>query len=375
MTVRDFEARIESISVRAFSVPTDYPEADGTLEWDSTTMILVEIKAACCVGIGYTYADASAVRLIETLFAPAIHGADPFDIASCWQALTNAARNNGDSGICRMAIAAVDSALWDLKARLLELPLVKLLGMVREQVPCYGSGGFTTYSIDRLCRQLGGWAGEGFTMVKMKIGSEPLDDPARMAAAKEAIGKDVQLFVDANEAFEPAQALRMAGLFPALGVTWYEQPIRHLNLAGMRQLRSRLPAGTELADGEYIYTADDARRIIEAGSADVLMPDATRCGITGFLQVAALCEVYGLPMSSHCAPSLHVHVCCAIPHLRHIEYFYDHARIEKIFFGEAASAAKGMMKPDLTKPGMGLSLNETAAARFEIRTQELLCQK
>jgi L-alanine-DL-glutamate epimerase-like enolase superfamily enzyme len=367
MTARDFAARIENISVRTFKVPTDYPEADGTCEWESTTMIVVEVKAACCVGLGYTYADAAAARFIEAVLVDAVKGKDPFDLASCWQTMTNAVRNNGDTGLCRMAIAAVDNALWDLKARLLELPLAKLLGMAREQVPCYGSGGFISYSLERLRAQLGGWAKEGFSMVKMKIGSEPADDPARMAAAKDAIGKDTQLFVDANEAFEPAQALRMAELFPCLGITWYEQPLSHLDFTGMRRLRARLPAGTELADGEYIYSADDALRIIEARSADVLMPDATRCGITGFLQTAALCEAYHLPLSSHCAPNLHVHVCCSINRFRCMEYFHDHARIENMLFTGTAAVTKGMMRPDLTKPGMGLALNEDAAAPFEIK--------
>jgi L-alanine-DL-glutamate epimerase-like enolase superfamily enzyme len=264
-----------------------------------------------------------------------------------------------------MAIAAVDSALWDLKARLLEVPLARLLGMVREKVPCYGSGGFTTYSLERLQQQLGGWAAEGFTMVKMKIGTHPGEDPKRMAAAKEAIG-GAQLFVDANEAFDLQQSLRMAADFPRLGVTWYEQPVWHLDLEGMRYLRGRVPPGVEITSGEYIFEADLARRNIAAGAVDVLQADATRCGITGFLQVAALCEANGVPLSSHCAPSLHLHLCCSVPCVRHMEYFYDHVRIEQMLFTGAAKAKNGALEPDLNEPGMGLTLDRRVAEEFQV---------
>jgi L-alanine-DL-glutamate epimerase-like enolase superfamily enzyme len=360
------EARIEDISVSAYKVSTDAPESDGTFAWDSTTIIIVDIAAGGLSGMGYTYADAAAGKLIRDTLAPVIRGRNPFDIPGCWQALTAAVRNNGDTGLCRMAIAAIDTALWDLKAKLAELPLARLLGMVRATVPCYGSGGFTSYTIERLQQQLGGWAQDGFTMVKMKIGRHPAEDFTRMAAARAAIGDKVELFVDANGAYSCGQALRIAAPFPDLGVTWYEQPIRPDDLEGMRYLRQRVPPGVELTSGEYIFESDRARRIVEAEAVDVLQADATRCGITGFLQAASLCEARGLPLSSHCAPSLHLHVCCALPAVRHMEYFHDHARIEQMFFEGAAKAENGMLAPNLDTPGMGLEFNRCVASGYEI---------
>jgi L-alanine-DL-glutamate epimerase-like enolase superfamily enzyme len=360
------EVSARDIVVGVYRIPTDAPEADGTFAWGATTMVTVEIAAAGRIGFGYTYAHAAAAQLIRETLAPLVREQNPFDTAACWRAMTAAVRNNGDTGLCRMAIAAVDTALWDLKAKLLDLPLARLLGLARKGIPCYGSGGFTSYSVDRLQQQFGGWAQEGFGMVKMKIGSDPDADPRRMEAAREAIGPGVELYVDANEAFDTAQALRLAREFPRLGVTWYEQPVWHKDLAGMSVVRQRVPAGVAVTSGEYIFEEDWARRILEAGAVDVLQADATRCGVTGFLQVAALCAAHRVPLSSHCAPSLHLHLCCAVPGARNLEYFYDHARIEHMLFRGAAAPQDGVMQPDLDRAGLGIELDRQVAERFAV---------
>jgi L-alanine-DL-glutamate epimerase-like enolase superfamily enzyme len=267
-----------------------------------------------------------------------------------------------------MAIAAVDAALWDLKARLLDLPLVTLLGAVREGVPVYGSGGFTSYSLEHLQEQLSGWVGEGISRVKMKVGTHPSDDLDRVRAAREAIGPRAELFVDANGAYSRKQALAFAEKFKAdCDVSWFEEPVPSDDLEGLRLLRDRGPAGMDIAAGEYGYDLLYFRRMLAAGAVDVLQADASRCaGITGFLRAAALCEADSIPLSAHCAPSLHAHPCCAAAPVRHVEYFHDHVRIEHMLFDGVLTPVNGELCPDLSRPGMGLELKRSDAARFAV---------
>lgn len=362
------EAPITHVGARAYTVPTDAPEADGTLEWDRTTLVLVEIQAAGKTGLGYTYADASVVLLIANTLAPVIAGKSAFDIPGANAALWRAIRNLGRSGLVAAAISAVDVALWDLKATLLSMPLASLLGRDRDRVMIYGSGGFTSYADDRLRDQLAGWVEhDGCRWVKMKIGSDPQRDPERVAAARRAIG-DSGLFVDANGAFDAKRALALADRFAEQRVTWFEEPVSSDDLAGLALMRARSPAGMAIAAGEYGYTLDDFRRLIARPSVDVLQADATRCGgISGFLQVGALCEAHHLDLSGHCAPAVHLHVACAVQRLRHLEWFHDHVRIEQMLFDGAPSPRDGAITPDLSRPGLGLAFKQRDAEQYRVR--------
>jgi L-alanine-DL-glutamate epimerase-like enolase superfamily enzyme len=356
---------VEEVEVSAYRIPTDLPEADGTYRWDRTTLVLVEATAGGKTGLGYSYADTGTATLIRDLLAGAVRGRDAIDVPGSWSAMGAAVRNLGRPGIASMAISAVDAALWDLKARLLDLSLVALLGAVRETVDVYGSGGFTSYSIAQLRKQLGDWVGAGIPRVKMKVGTHPEDDLGRVRAAREAIGPEAELFVDANGAYNRKQALALAGAFAELGVRWFEEPVSSDDLEGLRLIRDRAPAGMEIAAGEYGYTSWYFRRMLEAGAVDVLQADATRCaGISGFLRVGALCEARSLPLSAHCGPSLHAHPCCTLPSVRHIEYFHDHERIEHMLFDGAATPVGGALRPDRARPGMGLEFKRKDAARF-----------
>ena len=360
-------AKITGTRVTVFTVPTDFPEADGTCAWDSTTMVLVRLESGGISGLGYTYADESTARLVQRLLQKVVSGSDVFAHTAILQGIYRYVRNLGETGITRMAAAAIDNALWDLKARLLHAPLVNLLGRVRDEIPLYGSGGFTTYSDEQLQQQLGGWAKQGFTRVKMKIGSNPKDDPRRVKLARQAIGDDCELFVDANGAYTVTQALRLAEEFAEQRVRWFEEPVSSDNLTGLNQVRSRAPIGMDIAAGEYGYTAWYFKRMIEAEAVTVLQADATRCGgVTGFMDVGALCWAANLPLSSHCGPSMHLHVCCAVPRAIHMEYFHDHARIERMVFDGFCDPRKGIMKPDLSRPGHGLELREKDAAAFRV---------
>ncbi len=356
-------ADIERVEARAYTIPTDRLESDGTLEWDSTTLVVVHIEAAGQRGIGYSYTSPGAVSVIRSELARAIAHKNVMDTAECWKALTGSVRNLG-SGIASMAVAAVDSALWDLKARLLDLPLASLLGRVRDAIPVYGSGGFTSYTDEQLEQQLSGWASQGIRMVKMKIGREPERDPQRIRTARKAISPHVQLFVDANGAFTRKQALAMSEVLLDNDVTWYEQPVWHHDFEGLRMLRDRVPAPIEISSGEYGFEGWYFRELIRQGTVDVLQADPTRCGVTGFLEAAALCEASFLPLSSHTAPSLSLHVCCAAARARHLEYFHDHVRIEQMLLDGVQKPKHGMLAPDLSRPGLGIELKEKDAERY-----------
>jgi L-alanine-DL-glutamate epimerase-like enolase superfamily enzyme len=360
-------APISHVAAQAYTVPTDGPEADGTFDWEATTLIVTHIAAADRLGIGYTYSDATNAALIEQTLAPVIVGLDAFDTSTALAAMRRRVRNLGRSGLAATAISAIDTALWDLKAKLLDLPLATLLGCVRSAVPAYGSGGFTNYDERRLCDQLAGWVEtSGCLWVKMKVGSEPDRDPVRVKAARSAIG-EAALFVDANGAFSRKHAQAFAQFCVDQGVRWFEEPVSGDDLVGLRLLRDTMPAPIEVAAGEYAWHLDDIRAMLEAGAVDVQQADATRCGgVSGFLAAATLCEAYHIDLSAHCAPSLHAHVACAAPGLRHLEYFHDHVRIEAMLFDGAARAERGVVAPDLTRPGLGLDLKRADAERFAV---------
>jgi L-alanine-DL-glutamate epimerase-like enolase superfamily enzyme len=357
--------RIERLRLNLFTVPTDFPESDGTLEWNSTTMVLVEVDAGGKTGLGYTYSHPAAAEIIRSTLLPCVVGHDAFDIPAIWSEMVREVRNIGLHGVAAAAISAVDNALWDLKARLLDLPLVKLLGAAHESIPAYGSGGFTSYSVPQLQSQLGEWVEKGLQRVKMKVGRDPHSDPERVLAARDAIGDGIQLYVDANGAYTRKQALGLAAKFAEQGVTWFEEPVSSQDLEGLRLVRDRAPAGMAIAAGEYGYDAVYFRRMVEAGAVDVLQADATRClGISGFLQAAALCQAECIPLSAHTAPTLHTHACCGVVSAYDVEYFHDHARIEHMFFDGAATPIKGMLSPDLSRPGLGIELKKSDAQRF-----------
>lgn len=361
------QLKIESVAVSAFTVPTRSPESDGTLQWDATTLVLVHIGAGGKTGIGYSYADVAAAQLIGKTLAPKIQGLDALATGEAWHAMVHAIRNLGRPGISSMAIAAVDNALWDLKGKCLNVSVAALLGQVRPAIAAYGSGGFTSYTDQELVNQLAGWAHEGLRAVKMKIGRDPAADVRRVKLVREAIGPNVELFVDANGAYTRKQALLQAVSFAESGVTWFEEPVSADDLEGLRLIRDEGPPGMAIAAGEYGYDALYFRRMLSAQAVDVQQADATRCaGITGFLQADALCESHSMPLSAHCAPSLHAHACCAAQRAINTEYFFDHIRIEKMAFEGAIEAKAGALRPDLSAAGFGLVWKERDMSPFQV---------
>jgi L-alanine-DL-glutamate epimerase-like enolase superfamily enzyme len=357
---------IGDVRVAAYRIPTDAPESDGTFVWDATTLVLVQFRAGDVDALGYGYADRSTAVLIHDTLAPLLDGRNVFAAAAIRDDCARAVRNLGSRGIAAMAISAVDAALWDARAKLLDVALIDLLGAARERVPIYGSGGFTSYDEKRLCEQLGGWAAAGIGRVKMKVGRQPTADAARVAAARRAIGAECELFVDANGAYTRTQALALAQEFGDDGVSWFEEPVSSDDLDGLAAIRGGAPFGMDIAAGEYGYDAGYFRRMLDAQAVDVLQADARRCGVHGFLAAATLCEAHGLTLSAHCAPSLHVALGCALGVVRHLEYFHDHARIERLLFDGAPQPVDGALAPDRSRPGLGLEFKARDAERYRL---------
>ncbi|MBW3563284.1 MAG: mandelate racemase [Acidobacteria bacterium] len=361
------DARIDSVRATAYRIPTEAPESDGTYEWDSTTMVCVEVDAGGRNGFGYSYADVTAASIVNRRFADLLRGHLAMDIEAAWRSMSADLRNIGRPGIGAHAVSAVDTALWDLKAKLLDQPLVTLLGQVRDAVPAYGSGGFTSLDEKALQRQLSDWVADGFTMVKMKVGRAPHDDPKRVTGAKKAIGTSCALMVDANGALSRHQAVAAANRFAESNVVWFEEPVSSDDREGLRWVRSHAPMGMAIAAGEYGYDPWYFAAMLDASSVDILQADATRClGISGFMKASALCEARHVPLSAHCAPSIHLHAAAASSPLVHVEYFHDHVRIESMLLDGFVAAQDGLLHPPLDRPGHGVALKSADADQWRI---------
>ncbi len=354
--------RVERLDVSCHTIPTDAPASDGTATWDSTTIVLVEAHGGGATGLGYTYAATAAGHVVEDLLADAVVGRSVDELAAIWLDLGALLRNAGRPGIAWCALSAVDIALWDLRARLLDVPLVSLLPAAHDRVPVYGSGGFTSYALERIGEQLGGWVAGGIPRVKMKLGREPAHDPGRLDAARDAIGDDAELFVDANGAYTAKEAIRWARRYrDEWKVTWFEEPVSSADFDGLSAVRAA--SDVDVAAGEYGYVLADFRNLI--GRVDCLQADVTRCGgITGLLRVNGLSAAHGVDLSAHCAPQLAAHAFCGVDRVRHLEYFHDHVRIESMLFDGVLEPVDGALVPDCSRPGHGLELKRAEAARW-----------
>ncbi len=364
MSASALTAGVEALSVSAYEVPTATEcESDGTLVWDSTSVVVVEVAAGDEKGLGYTYCHPAAAQVIEAKLADVVTGADALMPQAAWAQMQVEMRQLGHTGVAAMAVSAIDIALWDLKAKLLGVCLADALPRFRSSVPVYGSGGFTSYSDEQLREQLLGWVEEGFRSVKMKVGRGR--DVARVAAAREAVGPDVELMVDGNGAYTPKEALLRAERFAELGVTYFEEPVTSQDLEGMRVVSERAPAGMAIAAGEYGWSLADLASMAEA--VDILQADVSRCGgITNLLRVDGLCKARSKPFSAHCVPAVMAHSGCAMETLEHCEYFFDHYRIEGMLFEGVLDPVEGRLTPDRSRPGLGLELRRDEAERYQV---------
>ncbi len=358
---------VDDVAVAAYTVPADAPESDGTFTWDETTIVVVEVAGGGHTGIGYTYEHQAAATLIGGKLADVIAGRDVLATRQRWSDLVGAVRNIGRTGVAARAISAIDAALWDLKARLLDVAVIDLLGARHHTVPVYGSGGFTSYDDGRLAEQLAGWVERGIDRVKMKVGRHPDRDLERVQVARQAVGEDAELYVDANGAYHRKQALAFAETFAEQGVSWFEEPVTSDDLSGLRLLRDRCPAGIDVSAGEYASHLPEFRELVHAGAVDCLQADVTRCGgITAIGMVGDLCYAEKIDLSAHTAPQLSAHAFAQVLPLRHIEWFHDHVRIEGMFFDGVLDPEDGVVRPDRTRAGLGLELRRSDIDQYRV---------
>jgi L-alanine-DL-glutamate epimerase-like enolase superfamily enzyme len=266
-----------------------------------------------------------------------------------------------------MAISAIDIALWDLKAKVLDVCLADALPRFHESVPIYGSGGFTNYSDQQLRDQVREWIERGFRSVKIKVGRDKVMDPGRVEIVRQVGGPDIEVMVDGNGAYAPQDALLWAQRFADQGVTYFEEPVSSQDLDGLAEVRSRAPAGMAIAAGEYGWNLPYFEQMLDAGAVHVLQADVTRCGgVTNLLRVDGLCKARNLPFSAHCAPAVSAHACCAMESVIHIEYFFDHYRIERMLFEGTLEPDGGLLTPDRSRPGLGIELRHGQSERYEV---------
>lgn len=361
---------IEALETMVLRIPTAAPEADGTLEWRATTMLIVEaVTRSGERGIGYSYTSAAAGGVVDDQLADIVVGRRPSETLQVWDAMARAVRNVGLPGIAASAISAVDTALWDLRARLAGEPLCRFIGAHRTKVPIYGSGGFTSFSERELTEQLAGWLAQGIPRVKMKIGMEdgarPDADVVRVRAARKAIGPEAELFVDANGAYTRRMAIEQAHRFAEYRVSYFEEPVPQRRLDDLKAIRAAAPMA--IAAGEYSYTREDTRDLLASDAVDVVQADATRClGVTGWMEAASMAAGHATQLSAHTAPSLHAHLGCAAPAIAHVEWFADHVRVEPMVFDGVLAPVDGYLRPDPAAPGLGLAIRRPDVDRWRI---------
>ena len=287
-------------------------------------LVTVRVRdAGGAEGVGYTYtvgAGGAAVQaLVARELAPLLAGRDADLIASHWQAMWWALHYGGRGGAQALAISAVDIALWDLRARRQGAPLWRVLGGFDPKVPCYAGGIDLDFPLDALLRQTDENVARGFRVIKMKVGRPSLsDDVERVRAMRRHLGPDFPLMVDANMRWSVDEAIRAARALVELHPVWLEEPIIPDDVPGHARIVRE--GGLPIAAGENLHTLYEFRQLIAAGGVTFPEPDVTNCGgVTAFMKVCHLAEAFNLPVTSHGAHDLTVHLLAAAPNRSYLE--------------------------------------------------------
>jgi L-alanine-DL-glutamate epimerase-like enolase superfamily enzyme len=324
--------------------------------------LFAEIRSECGYeGVGYSYAKRAGgpgQYAHAREIAPELIGEDPSDIRRIWNKLAWAGASAGRSGLAVQAIAAVDIALWDLKAKRAGLPLAKLLGAHRDSVACYNtSGGFLSESVEQVAENARAAVARGIGGIKMKVGQpDTRTDLARVERVRGELGDGFPLMVDANQQWDRGTAARMGRDLEQYRLTWIEEPLDAYDAEGHAGLARDLV--TPVATGEMLTSVAEHRELIRQRSADFLQPDAPRVGgITPFLKIAALGEDAGLRLAPHFAMEVHLHLAAACeldPWVEHFDWLQP-------LFNERLEIRGGrMLVPG--RPGLGSTLSDQARA-------------
>ena len=370
MYSKTFEAsadRIAWIKLTSVDLPLQTAVSDAKVltgrqnALNAVALLFAEVETADGhAGMGFTYtlrAGGAAQFALAAEVAPILIGQDPNDIARLWGKLAWASASAGRSGIATQSIAAIDTALWDLKAKRAGLSLAKLLGAHRDAVRCYNtSGGYLQASIEEILEKSAASLGRGIGGIKIKVGHpDGTRDLGRVAAIRKHLGDHVPLMVDANQQWDRTTALRMGRALDGFGLEWIEEPLDAYDVDGHAALAAALdtPVGT----GEMLTSEREVAQYIDRGAIDLVMHDAPRVGgITPFLKVAAAAERRSLMMAPHFVMEIHLHLAAAYP----LQTWVEHFEWLEPAFEERLEIRDGhMIVP--TRPGLGLTPHERLA--------------
>ena len=320
-------------------------------------------------GLGIGQASPGVRQVIESGLKGLLLDQDPFDTEKLWSDIFWQVRGYGRKGVAFCALSAVDIGLWDLKAKALGLPLYKLLGPYTDSVPIYGSGGWTNFTSEELVAEMSGYVEQGIKQVKMKVGKDfgksEREDIERVAAVRQAVGDDVALYVDANNGYYAKQAIYMAREFEQYQVGWFEEPVLADDIQGLAEVRRAITI--PVASGEHEYTRYGFKELITGGGADIVQPDVARVGgVTEWMKVAHLAQAFNLPVAPHMAPLVHLHLACATPNLKVVEYANVVLEGDRVWYTELPEQRDGMWSPFRDRPGLGLELDPYAVEKWSV---------
>lgn len=356
---------IELVTTTMVRLPLRSPIGTAIHAIDSVGCVLVEVRTVeGVVGQSFVF-TINANRLVafdEMIrgLAPLAVGRGVHETAGIWESIWLEINPTGHKGVTISALSAIDIACWDAFARTIGLPLSHVFGACRTEVDTYASSGlWLTATIDELISEAAAFVEQGFRAVKLRIGSARLeDDVTRVRAVREAIGDDVGLLVDANQKFTPKEAIRLGRMLEEFSLGWIEEPVAAHDLRGHADVRSALD--TPIASGETEYTRFGIQAMIDARSADILMPDLQRIGgYTDFRRAAAIAGSNHLPVSSHFFTEYSLALAGSLPNcisVEHIDWFAP-------LFVEVVQLRDGMITiPD--GPGTGFTFDPELARRF-----------
>ena len=320
-------------------------------------------------GLGIGQASPGVRQVIEAELKEVLIGQNPFDIERLWQDMFWRVRAYGRKGVALCALSAVDIGLWELKAKALGLPLYKLLGPYADSVPIYGSGGWTNLTEEELVAEMAGFVEQRIKRVKMKVGKDfgrsEREDLRRVAAVRKAVGNDVALYVDANNGYYPKQAIYMAREFERFQVGWLEEPVLADDIQGLAEVRRA--TSIPVAAGEHEYTKYGFRDLIARGGADIVQPDVRRVGgVTEWMKVAHMAHSFNLPVAPHAAQVVHLHLACATPNLKAVEYMNTALEGDRVWYTEFPEPKEGMWSPFPDRLGLGLELDSHAVEKWAV---------
>jgi L-alanine-DL-glutamate epimerase-like enolase superfamily enzyme len=317
-------------------------------------------------GTGYTYTigtgGSSVVALLRDHLAPRLIGRDPAEIERLWKDLFFHTHATAVGAITSLALAAVDTALWDLKCRRANEPLWKCAGGAKAAIPVYTTeGGWLHHSMAQIVDEAKAAKAEGFKGAKFKVGKPSIaEDVRRLAAVREAVGDDFEVMVDANQAFTVSEAMRRAHAYAPLGLAWFEEPIPAEDLGGHVELAAK--ATMPIAVGESIYHPSHFREYLERDACSIVQVDCARIGgITPWLKVAHLAEAFNVAVCPHFLMELHVSLVAAVPNGAWVEYI---PQLDAITTSRMAVRDGHALAP--STPGLGIEWDMSAIDRFAV---------